>query len=85
MQTPIRTPPTQGRKRASPPPTSNIPGKKAAIQPPATPPATVASNHSPILGKKAAIRNILGNKAAIQPPATPPVTVAFEVRALSVV
>ncbi|DBB01520.1 TPA: hypothetical protein ACH3X1_000172 [Trebouxia sp. C0004] len=73
-ETPIRTP-TQGRKRASPPPIRDILGKKAAIQPPATPPATVASNPAPILGKKAAIRDILGNKAAIQPPA-PSATVA---------
>ena len=45
VQTPDHTP-TQGGKRASPPPIRNIFGhKKAAIQPPATPP-TVASKVS---------------------------------------
>ena len=77
----MQTPTTQGRKRASPPPISDIPSKKAAIQPPATPPATVAPNQC-LLGK-AAIKDILDKShTAKQPPATPLVT--FKVCALSV-
>ncbi|DBA75152.1 TPA: hypothetical protein ACH3X1_010468 [Trebouxia sp. C0004] len=52
-KTSIQTP-TQGRKRASPPPIRDIIGKKAAVQPPATPPATAAPDSSPILDKQAA-------------------------------